>query len=162
MDRTIDYSIGLSFDDQGEIVFGSQVNADEVQDLAKQVFFLGVAITEKLETWKAAGEGGKLACIELCAMRRLLFFNEVPTKLQVMQLPQLLTLTKLLRASKKKESVDLTAEDISIILVALGQMVKPKPEKVPRCTSFQWSVKASTSCRKRIDLYLLRNHGNSL
>jgi hypothetical protein len=134
MDRTRDYSIGLSFDDKGEIVFGPQMNTDGIEDLSKRVFFLGVAITEKLETWRVAGKGGKLAFIELCAMRRLFFFEEVPTKLQEMQHPQLLTLTKLLRASKKKEGADRETQ----------------AKESTRFTSFQWSVKTRNSRRERI------------
>jgi hypothetical protein len=67
MDGTRDYSIGLSFDDNGEIVFDPQMKWDGIVDLAKRVFFFMIATTEKLEAWKAASKGGKLAFTEIYA-----------------------------------------------------------------------------------------------
>jgi hypothetical protein len=131
MDGTRDYSIGLSFDDNGEIVFDPQMKWDGIVDLAKRVFFFMIATTEKLEAWKAASKGGKLAFTEICAIRRLFFFFEVPTKLQEMQHPQLLTLTKLQRASNKKKGVHLTAKDISNILETFGPIARPESKVGP-------------------------------
>jgi hypothetical protein len=124
MDRTKDYSIGLLFDDSGKIVLGPQMDLDGIDGLAKRLFFFMVATMEKLEAWKAARKGGKLAFPEAGTIRVLSSFSNTPNKLSELQYPQLLTFNKLQKALKKNKGVNLTAQDVSTILEVLGPIAK--------------------------------------
>jgi hypothetical protein len=131
MDRTKDYSIGLSFDDSGKIVLGPQMDLDGIDGLAKRLFFFMVATTDKLEAWKAAGKGGKLAFPEVCTIQVLSGFSNTPNKLRELQPPQHLTFSKLQKALKKNKGVDLTAQDVSTILEAMGPIARPESKVGP-------------------------------
>jgi hypothetical protein len=135
MDRTKDYSIGLLFDGSGKIVPGPQMDLDGIDGLAKRLFFFMVATTEKLEAWKAARKGGKLAFPEVCTMRVLSSFSNTPNKLRELQHPQLLTFNKLEKALNKNRGVDLTAQDVSTVLEALGPIARPESKVGPESPS---------------------------
>ena len=149
MDRTRDYSIGLSFNDNGKIIFDPEIGPDGIENLAKRVFFFMVATTEKLETWKAAGKGGKLAVPELCTILMLSIFSSTPNKLEELQRAQLLTFGKLQRGLNKNKGVDLTTEDISNILETLGPIARPESKVEVESLPFTGSQMLTTTKRTR-------------